>query len=52
MTTAGWIRKFVMSHPQYKHDSVVTDEITYDLICELKEISEGKACEDLIGSFM
>ena len=52
MTTARWIRKFVTSHPKYKHDSVVSDEITYDLVCELKDISEGKHCEDLTGTLI
>lgn len=36
-TTAKWIREFVRKHPEYKHDSVVTEKITYDL---LKKISD------------
>ncbi|KAG5457273.1 MAG: hypothetical protein BJ554DRAFT_2759, partial [Olpidium bornovanus] len=31
MTAAAWIRRFVQTHPDYKHDSVVTKEINYDL---------------------
>jgi glutamate--cysteine ligase catalytic subunit len=40
-TPATWIRKFVTSHPLYKHDSVVSDEICYDLVVACKEIGEG-----------
>jgi glutamate--cysteine ligase catalytic subunit len=32
-TNAAWIREFVMNHPGYKHDSVITPEMNYDL-CE------------------
>lgn len=33
ITTATWIRNFVRDHPTYKHDSVVSQEINYDLMC-------------------
>ena len=36
-TTATWIRQFVHTHPDYKHDSVVGDKIVYDLIKHLSE---------------
>ncbi len=32
MTNARFIREFVLAHPDYKKDSVVSDTITYDLI--------------------
>ncbi|KAJ3369351.1 hypothetical protein HDU91_007272 [Kappamyces sp. JEL0680] len=32
MTGATWIRNFVLGHPAYRHDSVVTEEINYDLM--------------------
>lgn len=49
-TTATWIRQFVYAHPDYKHDSVVSDKITYDLITKVKAVSEGQCpCNDLIG---
>jgi glutamate--cysteine ligase catalytic subunit len=32
ITNATWIRNFVRNHPAYKHDSVVTHEINYDLM--------------------
>lgn len=49
-TTATWIRQFVHAHPDYKHDSVVSDKINYDLITKVKAVSEGQCpCNDLIG---
>jgi len=41
MTPATWIRDFIRSHPDYKFDSVVTQEINYDLIKAVIEIEEG-----------
>ncbi|CAN0571045.1 unnamed protein product, partial [Laminaria digitata] len=38
MTTAAWLRDFVTSHPDYKQDSVVTDEIAYDLVIACQDI--------------
>ena len=32
MTGATWIRNFVKKHPDYRHDSVITQEINYDLM--------------------
>ncbi|KAF8322226.1 glutamate-cysteine ligase catalytic subunit [Clavulina sp. PMI_390] len=40
-TTATWIRNFIRSHPDYKHDSVVSDEINFDLMGALEEIERG-----------
>ncbi|CAG8827330.1 23891_t:CDS:2 [Racocetra persica] len=31
-TTASWIRNFVQTHQNYNHDSIVSQEINYDLI--------------------
>jgi Glutamate-cysteine ligase len=31
-TCAKWMRNFIRSHPAYKHDSVVSTEIVYDLM--------------------
>ena len=51
MTTAGYLRKCVHDHPDYKKDSAVSDKIAYDLLLRLKEISEGKVdCPKLIGT--
>ncbi|PYI06026.1 glutamate-cysteine ligase Gcs1 [Aspergillus sclerotiicarbonarius CBS 121057] len=43
-TGAKWIREFVASHPGYKHDSVVSEEICYDLVKAVDEmtVKEGK----------
>ncbi|GAA5864018.1 hypothetical protein JCM1840_000668 [Sporobolomyces johnsonii] len=42
VTTATWMRDFVRSHPQYKHDSVVGQEITYDLVKAVDAIERGE----------
>ena len=48
MTTASWMRKFVMSHPNYRHDSVVSNQIAYDLMSSLNKISNfGWTCPSL-----
>lgn len=48
MTTAAWMRKFVTTHPKYKKDSRVTDEINYDLMWRIYLISSGQIkCPDL-----
>lgn len=50
MTTATWIREFVTNHPDYKHDSVVSESIAYDLMIACKEIGEGeRSCPELLG---
>ncbi|XP_050309513.1 glutamate--cysteine ligase catalytic subunit [Anthonomus grandis grandis] len=50
LTAASFIRKFVTEHPDYKHDSVVSDIINYDLLKRLKDIEEGtKPCPELLG---
>jgi glutamate--cysteine ligase catalytic subunit len=48
MTTASWMRKFVLSHPNYKKDSRIDDEINYDLMWRIHLISSGQIkCPDL-----
>ncbi|GAA5961268.1 hypothetical protein JCM8115_001529 [Rhodotorula mucilaginosa] len=42
ITLATYMRRFVQSHPAYKHDSVVSQEINYDLIKALDEIERGE----------
>ncbi|OQE91465.1 hypothetical protein PENNAL_c0009G09005 [Penicillium nalgiovense] len=43
-TGARWMREFVANHPSYKQDSVVSEEITYDLVKAVEEmtVKEGK----------
>lgn len=49
MTDASWIRHFVTTHPKYKQDSVVTDEIQYDLMWKIAQLANGKeTCSRLI----
>ncbi|CAF1137038.1 unnamed protein product [Adineta steineri] len=42
MTNAAWMRNIVTRHPAYKHDSVVSDEIAYDLLWKMTKISTGE----------
>lgn len=52
ITTATWIRKYVSEHPAYKHDSVVSQEINFDLLKTLEKIQEGKIkAPELLGDF-
>jgi glutamate--cysteine ligase catalytic subunit len=52
MTTATWMRKFVTSHPSYQNDSVVSDDIAYDLMVACADITSGKTkCSELFGDF-
>lgn len=39
LTTAQWMRNQVRNHPAYKFDSIVNDEITYDLLLKMHKIS-------------
>jgi len=49
MTAAHWIRQFVASHPDYKHDSVVSDEVNYDLLSTMEKIQTGSLeCPSLL----
>ena len=51
MTAATWIRNFVRSHPKYKFDSVVSQEINYDLCRAIDKINKGEfAVPELLGS--
>ncbi|CCL99089.1 uncharacterized protein FIBRA_01103 [Fibroporia radiculosa] len=40
-TAATWLRDFVRSHPSYKFDSVVSQEINYDLMIAVDELERG-----------
>ncbi|KAH8267572.1 hypothetical protein KR026_007205 [Drosophila bipectinata] len=45
ITTATWMREQVLSHPDYKQDSVVSESINYDLLKRIQSIQEGKHVE-------
>ncbi|ORY31829.1 glutamate-cysteine ligase-domain-containing protein [Naematelia encephala] len=50
VTPATWIREFITTHPKYNADSVVSQEITYDLAKVVDEIERGvKPCPELLG---
>ncbi|WWD18775.1 hypothetical protein CI109_103230 [Kwoniella shandongensis] len=50
ITPATWIRQFITSHPSYKKDSVVSDEINYDLVKAIDEIERGvRPAPELLG---
>jgi glutamate--cysteine ligase catalytic subunit len=42
MTNAKFMRHFVLNHPAYKQDSIVSEEINFDLFCEIDKIVSGK----------
>jgi len=53
LTPATWTRNFVTSHPRYNHDSIVSEEICYDLVKAYKGIAEGTRHEpSLLGEFV
>lgn len=41
-TAAKWIRHFIRGHGEYKGDSVVSEEVTYDLVKAVEEITRGE----------
>ena len=41
-TDAKYIRNFVLNHEKYKKDSIVSDEINYDLIKHILLIQNGE----------
>ncbi|KAJ2233566.1 glutamate--cysteine ligase [Coemansia sp. RSA 485] len=50
ITLATWMRTFVQRHPEYKHDSVVTPSINYDMLRTLNDIEEGRTrAPELLG---
>ncbi|KAH7326207.1 glutamate-cysteine ligase [Stachybotrys elegans] len=42
-TAARWIRNFVDAHPDYKHDSVVSETINHDLIGSVIAVGERES---------
>lgn len=53
MTNATWMRHFVANHPSYKHDSVVTDEINYDLLWKMKKIANDEEhCPEVLSRML
>lgn len=48
-TGARWMREFVAKHPSYKHDSVVSEEITYDLVKAVEEMTAKEGQKGSVG---
>ena len=43
-----WIRQFVCNHPLYRHDSVVNDQIQYDLMWLIQQMANDEKSIPLI----
>ncbi|CAB4065318.1 GCLC [Lepeophtheirus salmonis] len=41
ITNAKFIREFILDHPDYKQDSVISERINYDLLIEIDKITDG-----------
>ncbi|XP_006612129.1 glutamate--cysteine ligase catalytic subunit [Apis laboriosa] len=51
LTTAAWLRKEVLSHPEYKYDSIITQRINYDLLKKIQKIVSNEiSCPELLGT--
>ncbi|KAJ5818106.1 hypothetical protein N7474_003697 [Penicillium riverlandense] len=48
-TGARWIREFVAKHPSYKRDSVVSEEICYDLVKAVEEMTGKEGQQGSVG---
>ncbi len=49
LTPASWIRNFVLNHSKYKKDSKVSEEINYDLMWNIYQISNDLIkCNELL----
>ena len=52
LTPATYLRRFVMTHPDYRQDSVVSPAIAHDLLVRCQQIGEGSVrCHELLGDF-
>ncbi|XP_040567390.1 glutamate--cysteine ligase [Lepeophtheirus salmonis] len=52
ITNAKFIREFILDHPDYKQDSVISERINYDLLIEIDKITDGVLKnERLLGNF-
>lgn len=47
-TTAQWIRTFVLAHPEYKQDSIVTDSILVDLTHYVDKVVKGSVKDNTL----
>jgi glutamate--cysteine ligase catalytic subunit len=50
MTGAAWQRNFVLRHPEYRGDGIVTQAIAFDLLQAIERVTTGQAvAPDLLG---
>lgn len=50
ITPATWMRRFILSHPDYQRDSVISPSIAHDLMMACSEIGNGtRSCPELLG---
>ncbi|VDN11299.1 unnamed protein product [Dibothriocephalus latus] len=42
-TAASWMRQYIMNHPDYKHDSVVSAKVASDLMNECLAVTSGQS---------
>jgi glutamate--cysteine ligase catalytic subunit len=47
-TAAAWMRAFVRKHPSYSQDSVINDEIAYDLMMACRSVALFHNVENII----
>ena len=53
MTNATWMRHFVANHHAYKRDSVVGDEIAYDLLWKMTRIAnDEEPCPEVLSRML
>jgi len=48
-TNARFMRDFVMDHPQYNEDSIVTENIQFDLLKQIHGMVDTRAGEKLLN---
>jgi len=46
-TAAKWIRHFVQEHPDYNHDSTVSEGVTYDLVKAAEQMTKAEGADGL-----
>lgn len=53
LTTAAWMRKQVVEHPEYAKDSVVSEGMCYDLLKRCADVGSGaELAPELLGDFV
>ena len=53
MTNAQYFREFILKHPDYKQNSIITESINYDLLKHILKIQNKEVIpEKLYGNFV